>query len=143
MDFYTDLIEIAIYSCLGVILMVAANFFVDLIIPCSFPEEIKKGNNAVGFVSAGINVGVGILLRAAIYSPSQIIREETLLTGIISSILYFSAGIIFFVLGYLAIRLINRKYELNSEIGRGNTSAGIMVAGIFIGIAILISGVIM
>lgn len=143
MDFYTDLIEIAIYSCLGVILMVAANYFVDLIIPCSFPEEIKKGNNAVGFVSAGINVGVGILLRAAIYSPSQIIREETLLTGIISSILYFSAGIIFFVLGYLAIRLINRKYELNSEIGRGNTSAGIMVAGIFIGIAILISGVIM
>ena len=143
MDFYKDLLEIAIYSGIGVILMIAANYFVDLIIPCSFPEEIKKGNNAVGFVSAGINVGVGILLRAAIYSPAQVDKNETLFTGIIGSILYFCAGIVFFILGYLAIKLINRRYELNTEIGRGNTSAGIMVAGIFIGIAILISGVIM
>ncbi len=143
MDFYKDLLEIAIYSGIGVILMIAANYFVDLIIPCSFPEEIKKGNNAVGFVSAGINVGVGILLRAAIYSPAQVDKNETLFTGIIGSILYFCAGIVFFILGYLAIKLINRRYELNTEIGKGNTSAGIMVAGIFIGIAILISGVIM
>ncbi|MBO4876467.1 MAG: DUF350 domain-containing protein [Ruminococcus sp.] len=143
MDFYKDLIEIAIYSCLGVILMVAANYFVDLIIPCSFPEEIKKGNNAIGFVSAGINIGVGILLKAAVYTPAQALHEEDLLTGIIGSILYFCAGVVFFMLGYLAVKLINRKYELNSEIGKGNTSAGIMVAGIFIGIAILISGVIM
>ena len=143
MDFYKDLLEIAIYSGIGVILMIAANYFVDLIIPCSFPEELKKGNNAVGFVSAGINVGVGILLRAAIYSPVQVDKNETLFTGIIGSILYFCAGIVFFILGYLAIKLINSRYELNTEIGRGNTSAGIMVAGIFIGIAILISGVIM
>ena len=46
------------------------------------------------------------------------------------------------MLGYLATKLINRKYELNEEIGKGNTAAGIMVSGIFIGIAILISGVI-
>ena len=142
MDFYKDLLEIAIYSGIGVILMIAANYFVDLIIPCSFPEEIKKGNNAVGFVSAGINVGVGILLRAAIYSPAQVDKNETLFTGIIGSILYFCAGIVFFILGYLAIKLINRRYELNTEIGKGNTSAGIMVAGIFIGLSAVISGVI-
>jgi putative membrane protein len=143
MEFFNDILEIAIYSCLGVILMVAANFLIDLIIPCSFPEEIKKGNKAVGFVSAGINSGVGILLRAAIYSPSEIVNDETLFSGILSSVLYFSAGIIFFMLGYIAIKFVNRKYELNEEIGKGNTAAGIMVAGIFTGIAILISGVIM
>ena len=143
MDFYKDILEIAIYSFLGVILMVAANFFIDLVIPCSFPEEIKKDNKAVGFVSAGINIGVGILLRAAIYSPSESGQAESLMNGILSSVLYFVAGVVFFMLAYLAIKFINRKYELNTEIGKGNTSAGIMVAGIFIGIAILISGVIM
>ena len=143
MDFYKDILEIAIYSFLGVILMVAANFFIDLVIPCSFPEEIKKDNKAVGFVSAGINIGVGILLRAAIYSPSESAHTESLMSGLISSVLYFVAGVVFFMLAYLAIKFINRKYELNTEIGKGNTSAGIMVAGIFIGIAILISGVIM
>ncbi len=143
MDFYKDILEIAIYSFLGVILMVAANFFIDLVIPCSFPEEIKKDNKAVGFVSAGINIGVGILLRAAIYSPSESDQTESLMNGILSSVLYFVAGVVFFMLAYLAIKCINRKYELNTEIGKGNTSAGIMVAGIFIGIAILISGVIM
>lgn len=143
MEFLRDLLDIAIYSCLGVILMAAANFLVDLVIPCSFPEEIKKGNKAVGFVSAGINIGVGILLKAAIYTPTAAAAEESLFTGLISSILYFAAGIVFFILAYLAIKLINRKYELNSEIGKGNTASGIMVAGIFIGIAILISGVIM
>lgn len=143
MDFYKDILEMAIYSFLGVILMVAANFFIDLVIPCSFPEEIKKDNKAVGFVSAGINIGVGILLRAAIYSPSESDQTESLMNGILSSVLYFVAGVVFFMLAYLAIKFINRKYELNTEIGKGNTSAGIMVAGIFIGIAILISGVIM
>lgn len=143
MDFYKDILEIAIYSFLGVILMVAANFFIDLVIPCSFPEEIKKDNKAVGFVSAGINIGVGILLRAAIYSPSESAQTESVMNGIISSVLYFVTGVTFFMLAYLAIKFINRKYELNNEIGKGNTSAGIMVAGIFIGIAILISGVIM
>ena len=143
MDFYKDVLEIAIYSCLGVILMVAANFLVDLIIPCSFPEEIKGGNKAIGYVSAGINIGVGILLRAAIYSPTESEHDSDLLAGLGSSILYFIVGIVFFMLGYLAIKLINRKYELNEEIGKGNTAAGIMVSGIFIGIAVLISGVIM
>ena len=142
MDIYKDILETAIYSCLGIILMVAANFLVDLIIPCSFPEEIKGGNKAIGYVSAGINIGVGILLRAAISSPAEIETDIGLISGIGSSILYFIIGIVFFMLGYLATKLINRKYELNEEIGKGNTAAGIMVSGIFIGIAILISGVI-
>ena len=46
------------------------------------------------------------------------------------------------MLGYVIIDKINRQYKLNDEIGNGNTAAGIMVAGIFIGLAIVISGVI-
>ena len=69
-NFWWDLLDVAIFSSLGIILMLLGNFLIDLIIPCSFPEEIKKRNKSVGFVSAGINIGVGLLLRAAI-SPGN------------------------------------------------------------------------
>ncbi len=135
--------EVAIYSCLGIVLMMFGNFLIDLIIPCSFPEEIKRGNKAVGFVSAGTNIGVGMLLKAAISSPAAAdAAKETLLNGLVGSILYFVIGILFFMVGYLVIRFFNKKYNLNDEVGCGNTAAGIMVAGIFIGLAIVISGVI-
>ncbi|MBR3971081.1 MAG: DUF350 domain-containing protein [Ruminococcus sp.] len=143
MDFLMDIMEVAIYSCLGIALMMFGNFLIDLIIPCSFPEEIKRGNKAVGFVSAGTNIGVGVLLKAAIASPAAIeTAKETLLSGLLGSILYFIVGILFFMLGYVIIRIFNKKYNLNEEVGCGNTAAGIMVAGIFIGLAIVISGVI-
>ena len=81
MNYLNDLFEVAVYSCAGILLMMLGNFLIDLIIPCSFPEEIKKGNQAVGFVSAGTNIGVGLLLRAAISSPAAEAAEETLLSG--------------------------------------------------------------
>ena len=147
MDILYDILDVAIYSCVGIILMMLGNFLIDLIIPCSFPEEIKKGNKAIGVVSAGINIGVGLLLRAAISSPANTVAtvaKETLVGGLISSLIYFVIGIVFFMLGYLVKRLFDKKqYNINDEIDNGNTAAGIMVAGIFIGLAIVISGVIM
>ncbi len=144
MDILFDILEVAIYSVIGIVLMMVGNFLIDLIIPCSFPEEIKRGNKAVGFVSAGTNIGVGMLLKAAISSPTVVTEavKESLASGIFGSVLYFVIGILFFMVGYLVIRFINKKYNLNDEVGCGNTAAGIMVAGIFIGLATVISGVI-
>ncbi len=142
MDFLYALLEVGIYSVLGIVLMMLGNFLIDLAVPCHFPTEIKKGNTAVGWLSAGSFIGVGAILRAAIMSPAGSAVEETLLQGIGSSVLYFAMGILFFVVGYLAINIFNKKYNLNEEIGNGNTAAGIMVFGIFVGLALVISGVI-
>ena len=142
MDFLFALLEVAIYSALGIILMMLGNYLIDLVVPCHFPTEIKKGNTAVGWLSAGSFIGVGAILRSAIISPAGSGAEENLLQGIGSSVLYFAMGILFFVVGYLAIGVLNKKYDLNEEIGKGNTAAGIMVFGIFVGLALVISGVI-
>ncbi len=142
MDILFDVLSVAIYSVLGIILMLAGNFLIDLIIPCHFPTEIKKGNKAVGWLSAGSFIGVGIILRAAIMSMPAEAVEESLLEGITGSILYFIIGVIFFMLGYVVVNVFNRRYNLNDEIGNGNVAAGIMVFGIFIGLAAVISGVI-
>lgn len=55
---------------------------------------------------------------------------------------YFIVGIVFFMLGYIVVNALNRRYNLNEEIGKGNAAAGVMVFGIFIGLAVVISGVI-
>lgn len=138
-----DIINVAIYSVIGIALMLFGNFLIDLIVPCHFPTEIKNGNTAVGWLSAGSFIGIGTILRSAIMSPVVEAAEETLIQGIGSSVLYFAIGVAFFMLGYVIVNLFNRNYNLNEEIGKGNTAAGIMVFGIFVGLGILISGVIL
>lgn len=142
MEMLYDLMNVGIYSLLGIVLMLLGNFLIDLIVPCHFPTEIKKGNTAVGWLCAGSFIGIGLILKAAIMSPAASEVEETLLSGMISSALYFAIGIICFMAGYLIVSLFNKKYNLNEEIGNGNAAAGIMVFGIFVGLAIVISGVI-
>lgn len=130
MLFLMDIMNVAVYAVLGIILMILGNFLIDLIVPCHFPTEIKKGNVAVGWLSAGSFIGIGIILRAAIMSPAAEAVHETLLSGIISSALYFVLGIIFFMLGYVIVNAMNKRYNLNEEIGKGNQAAGVMVFGI-------------
>lgn len=138
-----DILVVALYSVIGIVMMLLGNFLIDLIVPCHFPTEIQKGNQAVGWLSAGSFVGMGVILRSAIMSVPAEAVEEALVSGVISSILYAVIGIVFFMLGYLAVSIFNKKYNLNEEIGKGNTAAGIMVFGIFVGLAIVISGVIL
>lgn len=137
-----DIISTAIYSVLGIILMMVGTFLVDLVIPCEFPTEIKKKNMAVGYIVAGVSIAVGIILKSAIMSPAVVSVSQTLLEGIGSTIVYFLIGMIFCILGYLGMKVFNTKYNLNKEIEEGNPAAGLMVMGMFIGLAIVISGVI-
>lgn len=141
MELLYDILNVGVYSVLGIILMLVGNFLIDLIVPCHFPTEIKKGNIAVGWLSAGSFIGIGMILRTVIMSPAAAVTE-TLLSGITSSAIYFVVGIAFFMLGYIMVLLYNRKYNLNDEIGKGNTAAGIMVFGIFVGLSLVISGAI-
>ena len=141
-DILVEILNVGFYSILGIILMIFGTFLVDLVIPCNFPEEIKKRNVAVGYIMGGASIAVVIILKSAIISPSTEVIESGLLEGAFSSVLYFALGMVFCVLGYVIINLFHRRYDLNKEIGDGNPAAGIMVCGLFIGLGILISGVI-
>lgn len=75
-------------------------------------------------------------------SPSTEAVSESLASGILNTSLYFVLGVAFLILGYVVVSLFNKRYNLNEEIGNGNVAAGLMVFGIFIGLALVISGVI-
>lgn len=60
---------------------------------------------------------------------------------IVSSIVYFVIGMLFCALGYKIFDIIT-PFDLNEEIDDHNIAAGLTVAGIFIGVAIVVSAVI-
>lgn len=137
-----EIINTLVYCGIGIILMSLGTYLIDLVIPCDFPTEIKKGNLAVGYITAGISIGVGIILKSAIMSPVISDVTITLLDGVIGTIIYFFVGILVCILGYLSMLMMNKKYNLNKEISAGNPAVGLMVMGLFIGLSIVISGVI-
>ena len=136
-----EILNVVMYLALGIILMQVGIWLVDLLIPCNFPEEIKKGNMAVGYISAGTSISVGILIKSAVMSKTIEEVSEGILVGIGSTLFYFGLGMVALLLGYLGLKAVNRKYNLNSEIGSGNPAAGLMVMGFFIGLAVALSGV--
>ena len=137
-----EIIGILIYLALGIGLMIIGSMLVDLVVPGYFPEEIKKGNNAIGLIMASISISVGIIFKASVASPVTESVELTLVQDLGVVGIYYILGILSLMAGYKITSLFNKKYNLDSEVLNGNTAAGLVVAGLFIGIAIIISGVI-
>lgn len=137
----TVVIEAAVYLLVGLIMMMLGYLIIDLIIPVDFPQEIREGNKAVGWVSAGIYAGLGFVIRSAIITISTGEAAE-LLQGTLDTVIYSVIGIIAFILGYFIVDLVNKKFNFNVALKEKNEAAGIMVFGIFLGIAFIVSGVI-
>ena len=137
----TVILESAVYLCVGLIIMMIGHWIIDLIIPVDFPQEINDGNKAVGWVSAGIYAGLGFVIRSAIIS-NTISEDVSLLTGSIDTVVYATVGIVAFIIGYFVVDIINRKFKFNKALKEKNEAAGIMIFGIFVGIAFIVSGVI-
>lgn len=137
----TIAIETLVYLGVGLVMMMLGYFIIDLCIPVDFPKEINDGNKAVGWVSAGIYAALGFVIRSAIIS-NTIAEESELLQGTIETVVYALIGIIAMILGYFLVDIINRKFNFNEALKEKNEAAGIMVFGIFVGVAFIVSGVI-
>ena len=135
------ILETVVYLCIGLIMMMLGNWVIDLFIPVDFPQEIREGNKSVGWVSAGIYAGLGFVIRSAIISISTGGTQE-LLQGAIDTVVFSVIGILAFVIAYFLVDLVNRKFNFNEALKEKNEAAGIMVFGIFVGIAFIVSGVI-
>ena len=137
----TIILETVVYLCIGLVMMMLGHWIIDLMIPVDFPQEISEGNKAVGWVSAGIYAGLGFVIRSAVIS-NAISEEMSLLAGSIDTVVYAIVGIITFIIAYFAVDIVNRKFNFNIALKEKNEAAGIMVFGIFMGIAFIVSGVI-
>ena len=140
MIYLPDLMLTAFYAAFGILLMILSNIVIDFFIPGDFAEEIRRGNRAVAWLSAGSFIGIGEILRAVILSPAYDAPVQDFVQGVLTSAVYAAVGILFFVIGFFVVNAWHRKYALAEEIMRGNTAAGILVFGIFVGLSLVISG---
>jgi putative membrane protein len=134
-------VELLVYLLVGLAVMMIGFLLIDLIIPLDFPKEIQEGNKAVGWVAAGIYTGLGFIIRSAIIS-FEASKGADLLQGVIETLIYSLVGIIAFAVGYFAVDIVNKKFNFNEELKNKNEAAGIMIFGIFLGVAFIVSGVI-
>ena len=134
-------VELLVYLLVGLAVMMIGFLLIDLIIPLDFPKEIQEGNKAVGWVAAGIYTGLGFIIRSAIIS-FEASKGVDLLQGVIETLIYSLVGIIAFGVGYFAVDIVNKKFNFNEELKNKNEAAGIMIFGIFLGVAFIVSGVI-
>ena len=139
MEYLTVFLSISVYVLLGLVIMGLGCFLVDLVVPCSFPDEIRKQNQAVGWIMAGSFISVGTIVKNVIISYDRA-EAGSFLHGVLASAVYSMIGVLFLILSYLFLRFVNRRYSLNEEIGKGNAAAGLMVFGIFVGLAQIVSG---
>ncbi len=63
---------------------------------------------------------------------------DLLLSEILSSVIFGLLGIVVMMLSYKAIDWVIPA-DLNKEIEKGNLAAGVVIAGVFIAIAIIVS----
>lgn len=63
---------------------------------------------------------------------------DLLLTEVLSSVIFGLLGIVIMMLSYKAIDWVIPA-DLNKEIEKGNLAAGVVIAGVFIAIAMIIS----
>lgn len=128
------------YALFGILLMIISNIIIDFFIPGNFPEEIKRGNRAVAWLSAGSFIGIGIIIRSVISTPVYDASALDFIGGVVATGVYTLLGILAFITGFFIINIWHRSYELPQEIMRGNTAAGIYIFGVYIGLALVICG---
>jgi uncharacterized membrane protein YjfL (UPF0719 family) len=68
----TGVLETAIYSIVGVILMGIGFFIVKLVIPFSIRKEIEEDQNtSLGIIIGAVIIGIAIIVASVISSPSS------------------------------------------------------------------------
>lgn len=138
-DLQTDLIDLAIWVVIALVLLVVGQFVNDKVIFGRFSnsKELAEDHNAgLGIAEAGSFVAVALILSAALSG-----EEGSLSADIIGALIFFVAGQIALILVFM----IDRKfagYDLLSEIEKDNPAAGLLCGAKAIAIANVMAGAI-
>ena len=136
------ILEAFLYGVISIFLLMLGYYLLDFIIPCDFYKEIfEEKNEAVGVLLGGLFVAMGLIIRSAVIG-GEAHPVESLGDGIFFTLVYSGVGLVLFLSSYMLLALLLRRYDLNKHIDEHNTAAGMALAGFFVAIALVVSGVI-
>lgn len=134
-DLVTDLIDVAIYGGLSIVLLNLSIIINDKLILSKFnvkKEIIEDRNVGSGVVEAAVGVSTGLIILGAIHG-------EGFGTGgpIVTALLYWLMGMVLLFVTSLVYNLIT-PYDIHEHIEKKNVAVGIGFAGALIAIANLV-----
>jgi len=126
-----DLIDLAVYGALAIVLLNVSWFLCDRLILYKFKigeELVRDQNLGTGAVSAAVSVASGFILYGSIHGEG----------GTIWTVLVFWAiGQAILVLAGLVYARIT-SYDIHAEIEKDNVAAGVGFAGALVGVGVVI-----
>lgn len=125
------LIDTVIWWAVFFVVMVVAIKIFDLVTPYKLSQETKEKNGALGAVLGGLLIGIGIIIY------NSMAHSDTLL----NAVTYSATGFVLMLLSYFLYDLITPE-KINQEIDDHNLLVGYKIAGLFIAVALVVSGAI-
>lgn len=126
-----DLIDLAVYGALAIVLLNVSWFLCDRLILYKFKigeELVRDQNLGTGAVSAAVSVASGFILYGSIHGEG----------GTIWTVLVFWAiGQAILILAGLVYARIT-SYDVHAEIEKDNVAAGVGFAGALVGVGVVI-----
>ncbi len=111
-------------------------------------EELKKGNAAVGIMMLGVVIATALVVSSGVVGLTQAVTSVSsanlmdYVVPIIFGLIQLAAGVGFAVVSiFLAFNIWDRmttKIDEKAELLRGNVAVGIVMAGIFIAVALVV-----
>ena len=130
-----DVIDIAIYGVLAIILLNLSIWLNDKIILRKFSvkkEIIEDRNSGTGVIEGAISIASGLIIFGAVTGESGNLTQ-----GITSAVVFWLAGMIAMFITAAVYQLIT-PYDIHEHIEKDNVAVGVGFAGALIAIANLI-----
>jgi uncharacterized membrane protein YjfL (UPF0719 family) len=126
-----DLVGIAIYGTITIVLMLVAGFLCEKILLPHFDntkEIVEDHNLGTAFVEAGLHIANGLIVLAILQGNGP-----------------WWSGLVFWALAQAVLLLVGRLYEavtphsIHDELERDNAAVGLAFAGVLVGLGNIIS----
>ena len=130
-----DLIDIAVYGSLAIILLNVSTIFNDKLILYKFSvrkEIIEDRNEGTGVIEAASAIGSGLIIFGAVSG-----ENDNLLHGVITSLVFWALGLVIMVITAFVYNLIT-DYDVHEQIEKDNVAVGLGFAGAIVAISNLI-----
>jgi putative membrane protein len=114
------------------VLQLAGMLVLSKVTPFNDMEELNKGNLAVGLTFGGQFLGTAIILGVAAYTNSSIWYMA----------MWFAIGFVCLLLSYWIFDWVTPGVKLSDQLKDGNKAVGLLLACVYIGVAFVVSSLI-
>ncbi|MCD8399708.1 DUF350 domain-containing protein [Tenacibaculum finnmarkense] len=132
--FITDILQIFSYGIIAILLLLLSAWISNKLILNKFDlkkEIITDENEGAGVIEASIYIANGLILYGALIGES-----ETLISGILTFLIYWIIGNIVLIIGS-KVFIAWMGYDIHNEVEKDNVAAGVSFSGAILAIGII------